>query len=344
MPQELHVTTLFFSYSHRDEALRDQLEVQLSMLKRQGIIETWHDRRIGAGEALHATIDDHINHDEIILLLLSPDFIASDYCYDVEVQRALERHKTGDAIVLPVILRPCDWIPAFGFLNATPRDGKAVTTWPNVDEAFLQVAQAIRAAAERWNQRQSSTAVHPSAGARRPDRPDIGVASTASVAPLSALPTSAAAGPRSSNLRLAKTFTQRDHDQFRLDTFEYIARHFENSLAELGKRNEGYEGVFRRIDAGRFIAKIYQHGRDVARATVFLGDGGGLGSGIHYLASESMSNSGMNESLRIEADDQSLFLLPLGMSTFNHDARKPLTQEGAAEYYWAMLIAPLQGR
>jgi hypothetical protein len=338
------VTTLFFSYSHRDEALRDQLEVQLSMLKRQAIIETWHDRRIGAGEALHATIDDHINHDEIILLLLSPDFIASDYCYDVEVQRALERHRAGEAIVIPVVLRPCDWMPAFGFLNATPRDGKAVTTWPNVDEAFLQVAQAIRAAAERWNQRSAATPANPTTRLSGIVQPTVMVEPTGDMTAPSASPSTAAAGPRSSNLRLAKTFTQRDHDQFRLDTFEYLARHFENSLAELEKRNDGYEGLFRRIDAGRFIVKIYKHGRDVARATVFLGDGGGLGSGIHYLASESMSNSGMNESLRIEADDQSLFLLPLGMSTFNHDARKPLTQEGAAEYYWAMLIAPLQGR
>lgn len=72
--------SVFFSYSHADEALRDQLEKQLSMLKHQGVIETWHDRRIGAGENIDEAIDERINGDEIILLLVSPDFIASHYC------------------------------------------------------------------------------------------------------------------------------------------------------------------------------------------------------------------------------------------------------------------------
>lgn len=75
---------VFFSYCHADEALRDQLEKQLAMLRRQGVINTWHDRRINAGREIDAAIDEHINSDEIILLLVSPDFIASDYCYNVE--------------------------------------------------------------------------------------------------------------------------------------------------------------------------------------------------------------------------------------------------------------------
>lgn len=116
--------SVFFSYSHADEELRNQLEKQLAMLRRQGVIETWHDRRIGAGENIDQAIDAHINSDEIILLLVSPDFIASDYCYEIEMKRAMERHLAGEAIVIPVILRPCDWHHApFGKLNASPRDG-----------------------------------------------------------------------------------------------------------------------------------------------------------------------------------------------------------------------------
>ncbi len=131
---------LFFSYSHLDESYRDQLEVHLAALKRQGLISTWHDRRITVGSHLGQAIDAKLEAAEIILLLVSPDFIASDFCYDREMTRAIERHERGEARVIPVTVRPCDWHPLpFGKLVATPRDGKAISTWPNLDEAFLDV-------------------------------------------------------------------------------------------------------------------------------------------------------------------------------------------------------------
>ena len=96
---------LFISYSHKDDALREQLDTHLSLLKRQGVIEAWHDRRIGAGQEWAGAIDEHLNSAASILLLVSADFLASDYCYDLEMKRALERHDAGDAWVIPVILR-----------------------------------------------------------------------------------------------------------------------------------------------------------------------------------------------------------------------------------------------
>lgn len=86
------MSTLFFSYSHRDETLRDALEVHLSMLKCQGVITTWHDRRIGAGREFDQEISQHLEEADVILLLVSPDFLASDYCYEKEMARAMERH------------------------------------------------------------------------------------------------------------------------------------------------------------------------------------------------------------------------------------------------------------
>lgn len=286
-PLEDSVPAVFFSYSHADEALRDQLEKQLSMLKRQGIIETWHDRRIGAGEMFDKAIDERINSDEIILLLVSPDFLASDYCYDVEMKRALERHDKGEAIVIPVILRPCDWHSApFGKLNASPPDGKPVTKWADRDEAFLEVAKAVRGAAER-----------------------LAGAAVGRAAPRNAQELLGGGGlpqqvePRSSNLRLAKSFTERDRDRFKIDTFEYMARFFENSLDELGKRNPGIEGQFRRVDGNRFFATVYKGGVAKARCTVFIAEGS-LGNGICYMHGETTHSNSMNESLRVEADDQ----------------------------------------
>lgn len=147
------MATLFFSYSLVDERLRDQLETHLSALRRQGILSSWHDRRITAGEEFDEAISSHIDSADVILLLVSPDFIASDYCYEREMKRALEQHEHREAKVIPVILRPCDWhdLP-FGRLLAMPRDGRPITMWPNLDEAFLDVVTAIKRALKELGQ------------------------------------------------------------------------------------------------------------------------------------------------------------------------------------------------
>src|SRR6266702_7584475 len=138
---------IFFSYAHKDEKLREDLEKQLSLLKWQGLITGWHDRRIGAGQEWSSAIDAHLDRAQIILLLISPDFLASNYCYGIEMKRALERHERKDAQVIPIILRPTDWHTApFGKLEPLPRDGKPVTSrsWDSQDEALLDVAKGIR--------------------------------------------------------------------------------------------------------------------------------------------------------------------------------------------------------
>ena len=114
------------------------------------MIDTWHDRRIDVGEDVHEEISEYLDKADIILLLVSADFLASDYCYDIEMQRALERHQRSEARIIPVILRPCEWQKApFGNLLATPVDGKPITKFKNLDDAFLEVAQAIRKAADK---------------------------------------------------------------------------------------------------------------------------------------------------------------------------------------------------
>ena len=137
--------TLFYSYAREDEAFRDRLEAHLAPLKRQGIIATWHDRLIDPGHDFAQAISQHLEEADIILLLISADFINSDYCYDQEMTRALEKHAQGDARVIPVIVRPCDWesMP-FGKLQAIPTDGKPISSFPDQDTAFFEVAQAIR--------------------------------------------------------------------------------------------------------------------------------------------------------------------------------------------------------
>jgi hypothetical protein len=139
---------IFFSYSHKDESLRKGLEDHLSVIRRQGIISGWHDRMIGPGQEWKGEIDRRLDSARIILLLISPSFLASDYCWDVEMKRAIERHERAEATVIPVILRPCDWHGApFGKLQALPKDAKPVTSWRPQDEAFKNIAEGIRAVA-----------------------------------------------------------------------------------------------------------------------------------------------------------------------------------------------------
>lgn len=142
---------VFYSYSHKDEELRNELETHLSLLARSGLIAGWHDRKIGAGEEWSNEIDAHIRSAHIILLLVSPDFLASEYCYGIEMKVALERHAREHAIVVPIILRPADWSGApFAHLQALPHDARAVTLWPNRDQAFAEIAGALREIAVRF--------------------------------------------------------------------------------------------------------------------------------------------------------------------------------------------------
>lgn len=311
------MATVFFSYSHKDEVLRDRLEVALSTLKRQGLIEGWHDRRIVVGDGLDGRISEQMERAEVILLLVSPDFIASDYCYDVEVRRAMERHEAGSARVIPVILRPCDWHPMpFGKLLAAPKDGKPVTTWPDEDTAMLDVSVSVR------------NALRTPAVLRAPTQP---VGSEAR----------SPAAPRSSNLSIRKSFTEADRDRFQDEGFDFMVRFFETSLDELRARNGGIQTSFKRVDANRFTAVVYLDGKAACRCSIH--QGGMFGRGIAYANSDNPISNSINDSMSVEADDHGLFFKAMNMG-FNRQASEHLTFEGAAEYYWASFIEPLQRR
>lgn len=138
---------LFYSYSHKDESLRNELETHLKLMQRQVVIDVWHDRKIGAGEDWKQKIDENLERADIVLLLVSADFIASDYCYEKEMKRALERHDSGQAQVIPVIVRDVNWSKApFAKLQALPKDGLAVTKWPDRDSAWRNVSEGIEKA------------------------------------------------------------------------------------------------------------------------------------------------------------------------------------------------------
>jgi hypothetical protein len=147
MSEEL--VTLFISYSHKDEALRRELDNHLKPLIREKVIEAWHDRQIDAGKVWPKEIEEKLNKADMILLLISSDFVASDYCNTIEMEQALQRHEKGEAIIVPVILRTCDWEnEKFAKFQAFPTDAKAITAWEDKDAAFTDVARGIRQVAK----------------------------------------------------------------------------------------------------------------------------------------------------------------------------------------------------
>ena len=151
---------LFISYSHKDEKYKDQLETQLSILRRNKIVTSWHDRKIIAGQEWKDEIDNNLENSEIILLLVSPDFLDSDYCYENEMVRAIERHNNKETVVIPIILRPCDWHETpFSKLQALPKDAKAISLWGNVDEAWLDVVTALKKSIELTNKKRTKEIV-----------------------------------------------------------------------------------------------------------------------------------------------------------------------------------------
>jgi hypothetical protein len=320
------MATLFFSYSHRDEDLRDELETHLAVLKRSGIIDTWHDRRIVAGSELGASIDLALDEADVVLLLVSSYFLASDYCYEKEMQRAMERHEAGDAVVIPVILHPCDWQSTiFSKLMATPTDGKPVSKHTNLHDAFLDITNAIKTAVSRLNKMK-----------------DIDSQSSQSkrLSTNSAIETKRII--RSSNLRVKQEFTDQDKHEFIDQTFEYIANYFEGSLQELCNRNPQLSHRFKRLDAEHFSAVVYNDGASISECKIWIGGNSYMGD-ILYSADIKASDNSCNDNMSVSSDDHILYFESMGMSHWGRQNQdRKLTQEGAAEYFWQSIMDKLQ--
>lgn len=153
---------LFYSYAHEDEPLRDELAGHLKILERRGVIRSWHDRRINAGQAWDKEINAQLAASDLVLLLVSADFINSDYIWGSELGVAMKRHERGQTSVVPVLVRPCLIEDApFAALQGLPTDLRAVTSWPNRDEAWTNVAIGIRKTVKDIQERKARSLAPP---------------------------------------------------------------------------------------------------------------------------------------------------------------------------------------
>lgn len=150
---------VFFAYSHRDRELKSELERHLSQLRRNKTIETWSDNELIAGQVWEEEIQKKLEAADIILLLISSDFLASDYCTNIEMEKALERHRSGTALVIPILLRSCVWQDSpFRHLQFLPRDGFVFNKKRDIDEAFTEVVLGIRDSVNNLIQRKINEA------------------------------------------------------------------------------------------------------------------------------------------------------------------------------------------
>lgn len=341
------MTKAFISYSHKDEALRDELVAHLAPLRDARLIDDWYDRQMLAGAQIDPRIEAELESSELVLLLVSSAFLNSDYCKSKEMKRALERRKQGLCEVVPVILRDCLWEETeLRDLNAVPTDGRAIDGQPNRDQAFTDAARAIGRLARELK---AKAAAAPSP-ARSPQHNTATTARAVAAPPTAA---SQAARPltqaaladslfgRQANrsaagaLNIKREFTDQDRDTFARNAFERVCRYFEESLQAAERDHPDVTSSFERIDSRSMVAKLYRNGRTIATCSVRRGSLGGRDdAGLMFSHDASASTNSCNEMLTLETQHQELGFKT--MMDFSGSNKKPLSADEAASHLWGM--------
>lgn len=302
----------FISYSHNDKPSLDRLHVHLRNLIRDGHIETWYDRDILGGSELDAEIERELEAADLFLLMVSPDFIASDYCVEREMKRALERHHAGTARVLPIILEECDWkaMDELRQLKAVPTDGKAISVWANPNTAYLNVVQELRRIIETEH---------------------------TPVATVKADTESIATRPAMARYRAKRDFDEIDRVDFRDAAFATIKDYFRRATEEIDSI-DGLRGRF--IDRGptSFGATVVNGGQrnGTAHITVHSRNSHIALGDIYYSFNENAGDNTANGGFNVTADDYEQFLTQTMNMFGNADER--LTPHHAAEALWNEFI------
>ncbi len=303
----------FISYSHQDASALDRLHVHLANLQREGRIETWYDREILAGDDFDDEISRELEAADIILLLISPDFIASNYCVEREMQRALERHEAGEARVVPIIVEPCDWaeMPQLRRLKAVPKDGNPISEWANANNAYLNIVQEIRRIVDAGG----PDVAEPSHNQSAPVLQQRGV-------------------PR---YRVQRDFDEIDRSEYRDAAFATIKDYFRRAIGEIDAV-DGLRGRFVDRGANSFGSMVVNQGRQhgTAHITVHCRNAGFAMGDIYYSFNENAADNTANGGFNVSSDEYEQFLV-VTMAMFENEPDR-LEPEQAAEYLWNRFI------
>lgn len=300
----------FISYSHKDESALDQLHTHLVPLQREGFIDTWFDREILAGSGIDSEVDEELRSCELFLPLVSPNFLASDYCVEREMQQALKRHEAGEIRIVPIIVEPCDWASSeLRKLKALPKDGKPISEWTNPNNAYLDIVEELRRIV----------------GADEPEP----LPSTEPVAPSSSQ-------NMSHRYRVQRDFDEVDRIDFREAAYTTIHDYFRKATDEINGI-DSLRGRFTSNQSDSFSCVVVNKARnqDAAHITVFCrGDSSGLGD-INYSFSEHSVFNSTDGSFYIESDEYELYLRP--MLGFGDESER-LTPMDAAKRLWTEFL------
>ena len=315
----------FISYSHADKSYCDQLNKHLAVLKRDELLDSWHDQEILPGGEIDLEISGHLGTCQLFLPLVSSDFFASGYCYDKEMAQAIAQQQVSQTVIVPIVLRPCDWqASVIGKYKGLPYDGKdciAVSKWIDKDEAFLNIVQGLR---------QFLTA--------NKAKEEKGRDATAS-APSAAAPKETVSRPR---YRVKREFDRIEIGEFREQAFQNIRTYFDACVKGINE----IDGIRARLfsaGANSFSCTIVNKGlgpRGTAFISVHAGNNriGGFGD-IWYSFSENSPNSA-NGILNVESDGFNLFLKPSLMFSVlqGHEENNLMSPETAADIIWRELV------
>ena len=303
---------LFISYSHADAELLERLHKHLAQLKRDGVISEWYDREIHAGGKIDEEVGAALASSDIFIACASPDYIASNYCYERELTTALEREAAGDLVIVPVIFEPSEWLetPLQKF-KAVPRDGKAVSEHTNPNVALLDVATELRRLVASLGAPIETKSMPPGGPAQ----------ATSAVAP-------------------SRYRVKREHDalhkrDFIEAAFNEIYKFFESSVAEIASVPD-IEARLTPISGDRFSCTIINRGLRRGFETLHVRRGGSLGA-IDILYGERYATNTSNGGFSIDSDDYQLYLKPLMFNLSQMEKR--LTAKEAAQMLWDDLLS-----
>lgn len=278
----------FLSYAHEDAQETVNLRKHTAVLRREGLISIWHDREILPGEPINRSINEAIESSSLILLLISPDFINSDYCMGREMKRALELHNEGSAKLVPIICRPCDWkgIEELSDLKALPTDAKPIVKWENKDEAWADVVTELR----RLIQSNRSAASN-----------SVQSISTSSVMPRNRKETR--------RLRVRREFTDNDINNFKEEVFKTLRNHFQQSIDEFNSV-KGVQGIMKFDETGRFQCTIVNHAykNTTVHIMVKLGNDHMQNCAVCWLFDMDTSEESMEGAYEIKSNGYNLYL------------------------------------